>query len=230
MARTTDGLIRRVREELRVEGPDGGGISDWLIKQALNSAIKDLSEVYQIRDIYEFDTQDGVNEYNLENYADDAPAIHSIIKVEYDNRYLQGGQLRDYLDKAVPKEGQVDTWALWGNSIILVGAVEDDKHVVMWVSRAPHPLVEKDDIPETPPQADEAIIAYACSICNRESKDFDRANYYYRVYTRQKEDLLNRFVPQSRGAIPRMSDNYMKPVKSRSSGWYPKPSRFPKGS
>ncbi len=214
MSRTVDNLLRRVREELKASGPDGGGYSDWLILDALNTAIDDLAEVFPVRDIYEFTTSEKMNTYILEDYQAEVSIIYNIHKVEYDNRILDSVQLRTYTENAVPKEGAVNQWALWGTTFILIGEVGENKLVTLWVSRSPKRLEQKDDKPETPTYADEAIIAYALSVAYRSSKDFDRANYYYRIYSTQKTSLLNRGVPENKSNLPQMRDSYMGPHRA----------------
>jgi hypothetical protein len=213
--RTVDHLVRLIREEIRAEGPDGNGISDFLLVSAMNAAIDDLSDVFPIRDTVEFTTTEGVNHYDLADEVESA--IYDIIKVEYDDTLISGTQVSDYLNKTVRTEGSVDEWLLWGTSFILLGEVEDDKTVKMWVSRAPLPLKEKDDEPETPRYADEAIKAYAISTAYRESRDYGRADYHYGIYLRQKSNLLKRAVPQGqKDKLPKMRDSYWGPFRGQS--------------
>ena len=212
--RDTDALIRRIREELRAEGPDGAGYSDFLVQDAINSAIADLSEVFPVRDTIELTTEIGQNTYDLSNYT-----IFDIIKVEYNGSLIDGYPLKDYLDLNIKDEGPVNKWVLWGNYLIFIGEVDEAVTVKLWVSRAPSKLEDKGDIPETPSYADEAIIAFALSVCFRESRSYDRANYYYRLYVGQKSNILRRAVPQGqRESLPKMNDSYWKPHRSRRSG------------
>lgn len=197
-------LLKRVREELRAEGPDAGGYSDWVILDAMNSAIEDLGGVFPVRDVTTITTELATNEYTLE-----VDNLLNILKVEYDGRPITNMDLSDYLEKTVKDEGDVNYWVLWGNKVILLGAVEDAKVVQLWITRTPNLLAERGDTPETPAFADEAIIAYAVSTCYRESKDYDRANYHYSIYLRQKDSIVRRSIPQGqRTAQTKMSNSY----------------------
>ncbi len=203
--RTVDTLRRRIREELRAEGPDEAGYSDFMIAQGINSAIQDLAEVFPVQDVEKMDTEEGKNEYELpEN-------IYKIDKLKYDGRMLDYMQTRDYVDYKIDEDtGPVNRWTLYGKKLILVGAVEADKELSLWVSRAPKRLEKKNDVPEVPDYADEAIVAYAMSICCREGRSFDRADYYYTIFLNQKQEILRRTVP-SQGQSdrnPRARDDY----------------------
>jgi len=220
MRRTIEHLLKRIREELRAEGPDGAGYSDFLIKDAINSALQDLSEVFPVRDVIEFlttkeDGEDGAvhTTYDLVEQATGSNIL-SIIKVEYDGERLELLPMKDYLNRAVTDEGSVREWVMWGNSFTLVGEVESGKTVTLWVTRTPKQLKDRGDIPETPDFADEAIIAFAMSVCYRESKDYERANFHYGIFLKQKDDVLRRAIPQGqRDANPVMNASYWGPYR-----------------
>lgn len=212
--RSVETLLRRVREELRAEGADGGGYSDFIILEGLNAALEDLSGIFPIRDITEFTTEDDENSYELNEVL--PLEILNIIRVEYDGKRTTGTQIDSFMDVTVPKEGPVREWFLWGKKLIFTGKVEAGKTVKLWITRAPHRLAERGDVPETPSYTDEAIVAYAVSICYRESKDYDRANYHYSIYMGQKNELLKRSVPQSQKDTQSiMRDSYMGPFRAR---------------
>lgn len=207
--RNLEMLLRRVREELRAEGPDEAGYSDFIVLNAINFAISDLSEVFPVQDTVELITEADTNKYEL-----GFETVYDIVKVVYDGTILRGMQLPNYLNLTVKDVGPVNHWVLWGTAFILVGKVEADKPINLWVTRAPNKLEGKDDIPELPSYADEAIIAYALSVCYRESRNFDRADYYYRIYVIQKSNILRRGVPQRQKEFqPQMNDSYWKPVR-----------------
>lgn len=213
MRRNVETIMRRVREELRAEGPDGAGYSDFIILDAINSALDDLSGVYTIRDEMEFVTAEGVNTYDLLEVL--PSEIVDIIRVEYDGVKTRGRQIDQFIEATVTTEGAVREWLLWGKKFTLVGQVDDGKTVKLWVTRPPKRMVDKNSIPETPGYADEAIIAYAVSVCYRESKDYDRANFHYSVYLGQKNDLIKRAIPQAqKDVMPKMRDSYAGPFRS----------------
>jgi len=203
--RTIETLRKRVREELRAEGPDEAGYSDFIVLHAINSAIQDLAEVFPIRDVEVITTEEDKKEYDLGDTG-----IYKIEKVQYDGKLIDYIATRDYTDIKVDEDtGPVNRWTRYGRKLILVGSVEAGKEISLWVSRSPKRLEGKDDVPETPDYADEAIIAYALSICSREGRSFDRADYYYRIYLNQKEEVLRRAVPQGqRDSQPKMKDDY----------------------
>jgi len=210
--RNTDTLIRRIREELRADGPDGAGYSDFIIIDAINSALDDLSGIFTIRDTVEFTTRAGENTYNLAEET--GVEIVDIIRIEYDGNKTSGKRIDPYLDLTVSTEGPVREWFLWGKSITFVGEVEDNKTVRLWITRAPKKINTRDDVPELPGYADEAIVAYAVSVCYRESKDYDRANYHYSIYLGQKNELLRRGIPQGqKDGLSVMRDSYMGPFR-----------------
>lgn len=212
MRRNTDTLIRRIREELRADGPDGAGYSDFIIIDAINSALDDLSGIFTIRDTAEFTTRAGENTYNLAEET--GVEIVDIIRIEYDGNKTSGKRIDPYLDLTVSTEGPVREWFLWGKSITFVGEVEDNKTVRLWITRAPKKISTRDDVPELPSYADEAIVAYAVSVCYRESKDYDRANYHYSIYLGQKNELLRRGIPQGqKDGLSVMRDSYMGPFR-----------------
>ncbi len=207
--RTVEDLMKRVREELRAEGPDSAGYSDFIVLDAINFAIADLSEVFPVRDTTTITTSADTNNYTL-----GFESVYNIVKVEYDGETITGIPLRTYLNLTIKDTGPVNRWILWGQEFILIGKVEADKEVTLWVTRAPDKLKDKGDIPEIPSYADEAIVAYALSVCYRESRSFDRADYYYRIYVVQKSNILRRGVPQrQKEFLPQMSDSYWKPVR-----------------
>lgn len=222
MSRTLDSLVRRAREELRAEGPDGAGISDFSLKEALNSALSDLSEIYTIRDAVLFDIQeeDGVpkHDYDLSSVVGETVQLENIVKVTYGNRALSYITLDEYLEIDNHTEGELRAWTLWGRKIFLVGTLEEDyEKVMLYVVRGPQRLVEPDDVPETPFYADEAILHFMIAAAYRESRDYDRANYHYRIYLRNKESLLRRAVPQlQRARQTIMRDSYWGVVEEKS--------------
>ena len=205
MARNVETLRRRIKEELRAEGPDEAGYSDFMILQGINSAIQDLAEVFPINDVEKITTEEEKKEYDLSDN------IYKIDKVQYDGRMLEYMQTRDYVDYKLDEDvGPVNRWTLYGKKLILIGKVEDDKEISLWVSRSPKRLESKDDVPEVPDYADEAIVAYAMSICCREGRSFDRADYYYTIFLNQKQEILRRTVPGQGQSDrkPRARDDY----------------------
>ena len=203
-------LMKRIREELRAEGPDGAGYSDFLVIDAMNSGIEDLSEVFPIRDTISFVTSipDGGTAVATE-YEVSIDNLLNIVKVEYDSRPISSITISDYLSMVVKDEGEVNHWVLWGNKLFLIGAVEVAKTVNLWITRTPNKLQDEGDVPEMPSYADEAIVAYALSVCYRESKDYERANYHYGIFLKQKDNILRRSIPQGqRDANAKMNDSY----------------------
>lgn len=212
--RNVELLIRRVREELRADGPDGAGYSDFIIMDAINSALDDLSGIFTIRDQVEFTTEEGVIKYDLEEVL--GIEVVDIIRVDYDGTRIPGKQIDPFMDTLLLGEGKVREWFLWGKQLTLVGKVEAGKTIKLWITRPPKRLRLAGDTPETPSYADEAIIAYAISVCYRESKDYDRANFHYSVYVGQKGDLLRKAVPQmQKDSLPVMRDSYAGPFRQR---------------
>ncbi len=212
--RNVELLIRRVREELRADGPDGSGYSDFIIMDAINSALDDLAGLFTIRDQIELTTAAQQNTYDLtEALRSD---ITDIVRVEYNNRKIPGKQIDSFLELSAATEGSVREWLLWGTKLILIGEVENNKPMRLWITRPPKRLTKAGDIPETPGYADEAIIAYAISVCYRESKDYERANYHYSIYVGQKNEILRKSVPQAqKDHLPKMRDSYAKPFRSK---------------
>ncbi len=211
-------LLKRIREELRAEGPDGAGYSDFLIIDAMNSALEDLGEVFPVRDTVTFATTTTElvvdSSYDLTESLDISSLIN-ILKVEYDGKVISNMSISEYLEKTIKDEGEVAHWVLWGNAFILLGEVEAAKPVTLWITRSPAKIKDKGDIPETPSYADEAIVAYTLSVCYRESKDYERANYHYGIFLKQKDNILRRAIPQGqKEALPMMSDSYCGPFRS----------------
>lgn len=212
--RTVEHLLRRVREELRAEGPDGAGYSDFIIMDAINSALDDLSGVFTIRDEVIFTTEENVNTYDLRDIT--PIEVVDIIRIDYDGVKIGGKHLDKHIESSVVTDGAVKDWLLWGNKLTLHGKVGSGSTVKLWITRPPKRIRDKDSLPETPSYADEAIIAYAVSVCYRESKDYDRANFHYAIYMGQKNDLLKRAVPQmQKDQLSVMRCSYAKPFRSR---------------
>lgn len=210
--RTVEYLIKRVREELRAEGPDGSGYSDFIILDALNSALDDLSGIFDIRDTATFMTIASQQSYDMETVI--GVEVFEIVRVTYDDILLKGTTIDHYLNKEIKTEGTVDSWFLWGTDLTLVGEILAGKTVKLWVNRGPLYLRNAKDVPETPRYVDEALIAFAMSVCYRESRDYDRANFHYRIYANQKHDLLKRSVPQGhRDHNASMQSNYWSPFR-----------------
>lgn len=210
MSRTVETLRRRVREELRAEGADEAGYSDFIVLHAINSAIQDLAEVFPVRSIEKITTVEDQKEYDLTTYG-----IYKIETVQYDGDLIGYMATRDYANYKTEEDmGTVNRWTFYGKNLILIGKVEGGKEISLWVSRSPHRLEEKNDVPEVPDYADEAIVAYALSICCREGRSFDRADYYYRIFLNQKDEVLRRAVPQGqRDTQPKMKDDYWAPFR-----------------
>ena len=216
MSRDLESLVRVIREELRAEGVDGAGYSDFFIEEKLNTAQQELAGVFTIRDTLTFTTIVGVGTYDLLTVVD--AAIENIMSVFYDELKLSYMSFEDYLHINDPAEGSVNRWTLWGNSLMLTGEVEADKTVELFVTRAPKALRERGDVSELPVYADEAIIQYVLSACYRLSRDYDRANYHYGTFRMLRSDLSNRGTPQvQREKQNMMKDSYWSPVNER--GW-----------
>jgi len=210
--RTAEHLIKRVREELRAEGPQGGGYSDFIILDALNTALDDLSDIFTIRDTVTFDTVADQNSYDIADVL--GVEVFELLRVSYDGKVIRGKPIDVLLNKAVEDEGPVREWFLWGHELTFAGKVEADKEVKMWVNRGPKFISEFKQVPDTPRYADEALISYALSVCYRESKDFERAFQYYRIYNNRKAELLSRSVPQmQRDFTSQMRDDYASPFR-----------------
>lgn len=216
LRRDIESLVRLVREEMRAEGPDGAGLSDFFIAQAINHALGELAEVYPIRDRIEFVTEEDQNDYNLSDLTTDNTIIENILRVTYNGTKLQGIALDDFLDLDNPTDGEVKNWLLWGTSLRLVGEVTDGNRVELWINRSPRPLDKPKDEPETPYYADPAIIFHVAAACYRETKEFDRANYYHSLFQQKKTELLRRGVPQGqRDFLAGGRKAYYGPIRSR---------------
>lgn len=213
MRRDVESLLRRVREELRAEGPDGGGWSDFFLLEAMNAAQADLAEEFPIRDILSFQTEDK-KEYDLKEKFPDTE-IENILRVTCAGTHLYMLEPDAMLQFDQEEDMPVRYWFLWGNILYLVGNVEKGESVKLYVTRAPYPLTEtqKGVEPEMPYYADEALVHYAVSAAFRESRDYDRANFYYELYTRAKQAAIRRGTPQrQRDGRPVMRDTYWPPV------------------
>jgi len=201
-----------VREELRAEGADGGGYSDFFVREALSAALDDLSEVFTIRDVVTFTTVAGKNTYDLS--VEIGTEMFTILRVTYDGYRIRSKQLDEYLDANLPGTGPVKHWFLWGNHLTLIGEVEGDKEVKLWVTRAPAVLDKPTSVPDTPRYADRALVEYAVAMCYLESKDYERSNYHNRLYLNQKDSILRRAVPQGhKDSLPKMSESYAGPFR-----------------
>jgi len=213
-SRNLENLVRTVREELRAEGPDGGGYSDFFIENAINNALADLADIYDIRDTAVITTAEGQNSYDLGELLDHN--FENIIRVDYDGRQLNFISLDEYMGMAVKDEGAVRYCLLWGTNFIITGEVEEDKELTLWYNRSPKLLDSKDEEPETPFYLDEAIVQYAVSACYREANNYDRANYHFRIYLNQKTKGAKRASPQGqRQRTPKVSDSYWGPFRGR---------------
>lgn len=216
MDRNLETIIARVREEIRAEGADGAGISDFLLESAVNSALADLSEIFTIRAHIEFDIEEDENgepkrAYSLRDVTGTETELENIIRVTYGDRVLDYISLDEYLAIDKNDEGELRSYTLWGNKMFLVGGfdLEYYEKVGMYIVRGPSRLQSKDDVPETPYYADEAIMHFAIAAAYRETRDYDRANYHYGIYLRNKDSLLKRAVPQmQREKQPHMRDSY----------------------
>ena len=215
MRRDLESLIREVREELRAPGPDGGGYGDFLLTTAINRAQSDLAEVFTIRDKLNFTTEEDKSTYDIKDLFEDIE-IENILRVIYEGNQLTFIDL-DRLEGIYDLDsGVVRYWNLWGSKLTLVGDLEPDKTVELYVTRAPKALKEPGDTPELPYYADEAIVCYAISVMYRESRDYDRANYYYQIFMRKKDDIMRRTSPQGqKDKQPRMRDSYWPAVSER---------------
>jgi len=206
MRRDLETLVRLIREEVRIEGPDGGGVSDLFIEEAVNEAIKDLAEFFPVKDVMEIESEAGKNGYDLD---EEDVKIENIIYVLYDGNILDSIPINKYMNLKNVDEGQVDTWSYWGGKLFLRGEVEQGKTIELWVTRAPKTLKNRKDEPEVPYYCDKAIKQYAVSACYREIRDYERANFHYSIYQNQFESIVNRGVPQeTRGEGLAIDDSY----------------------
>jgi len=195
MRRDLESLVRKIREELRAEGPDGAGFSDFFIEEQINSAIGDLATLFPIRDTIEFKTIVGQNVYDLSTLVPQGVVIENIIKVTYNGLEIRGRSLDDFAALSSKQEGDVSSWFLWGNTFTLVGEVVEAP-LYLWITRAPKPMQNKGDIPETPYFADNAITNYVIAACYRESREYERASFHFNIFQRDRTLLSARSIPQ----------------------------------
>jgi hypothetical protein len=208
MRRDLDSLVRKIREELRAEGPDGAGFSDFFIQEQINSALGDLADIFPIRDTIELVTTAGQNTYDLTQLIPQGTVVENVIKITYDGRDIRGKTLDEYTALVNKTEGAVSGWFMWGNTLTLIGEVEEAP-LTLWIHRAPKPLQDKGDEPETPYYADNAITNYVIAACYRESRDYERASFHFNIFQRDRNILLNRGIPQQqRDHGIRMRDTY----------------------
>ncbi|HUM42712.1 MAG TPA: hypothetical protein PKI14_07175 [Fervidobacterium sp.] len=215
MDRTLQNLIKRIREELRAEGAGGGGYSDEFIRDNINSAIGDLAEVFTIRDTVTIATVEGQNVYDLNSSLPEGTVLENIIKITYDGREIKGITLDEFLDYQENPTGPVRNWHIWGSQLMLLGDVEGDKELRLWITRAPKPLTDDNDVSELPYFTDTALIKYAISACFNESRDYERASVYFNHYLRERNMLMNRGIPQGhRNFLTVTRDTYWEPERA----------------
>lgn len=210
MPRTLADIRRRVREELRAEGPDGGGYSDFFLDQQINSAIGVLSGIYPIRDTFTFTTTEGQNEYDLDVVVGDDMDVDKIVRLTYDGFDVPASNFRDHFATYI-RSGVVRGWTLWGRKITFHGDVEEGTEVKIWVTRMPKRVSDPEDEPELPPHADEAIVHFVIAACYRESRDYDRATQHYRNFLHHEERLRSRDIPQGQRNVPTMMSSFYSP-------------------
>ncbi len=214
MGRDLESIVKRIREELRAEGADGAGYSDFFIEDSINKAMYDLAELFTIKDIVTITTT-AEDKYVLKDET--SVTVEDILRVLYDGRRISGISIDTYFALSAPDEGSVENWTLWGDTIILVGEVEAGKELELYVTRAPNPMVEQGDAPETPYYADEAIAQFAIAACYRESKDYDRASTHFAIYQHQKDIVRRRSTPQGQKDFRvTMRDSYWGPIRDSS--------------
>lgn len=215
MSRTLATLTQEVREMLRAEGSDGGGFSDFLVKKAINAGIADLAEIYPIRDTLTFNTVALQNEYDLSDPTLAPNGLMDIIRITYDGKLLRGVSIDDYLTMAAPTEGSINYWVLWGKKLTLTGAVEA-KPVQVLITRPAKELVALDDVPETPPMADRAIVQYALASCYQEAREDDAYSVALGNYYRLKNSFGLYSSPRGqRDVQTKVRDSYWGPVRGR---------------
>lgn len=211
MSRDLESLVRIVREEVRAEGPDGGGFTDLFIEDAINEAISGIAEFFPIKDTVELESEEHKNEYELETDFE----IENIYYVFYGNSRLTPIDINQYHQIRTKDEGKVSYWTYWGGKLFLTGEIEAEKPIILWITRAPKKLKDKGDTPEVPYYCDKAIKQYAVSACFRESRDYERANFHYGIYRNELQSIVGRAVPQEgRGTSPMIDDSYFPPVNA----------------
>lgn len=211
MARNLENLMKLVREEMRIEGPGGGGIADHFIQEQLNLAIANLAEIFPIRDTIDIITTPGKHTYDLGELIPEGSRVENIIKVTYDGRDIRGKSLDDYSKLVVKDEGAVSGWFLWGNTLTLIGEVKECD-LILWIHRPPRALEDTTDIPETPYYADNALVNFAVSACYRERNDYDRASFHFNIFQHDRNMITNRGIPQKhRDHAIRVRDTYWGP-------------------
>lgn len=208
MRRDLESLVRKIREELRAEGPDGAGFSDFFIEEQINLAIGDLAAIFPIRDSIEVTTTTGQNVYELKDLIPAGAVIENIIKVTYNSKEIKGKTLDEFASIVDKTTGDVSGWFLWGTTLTLIGKIEEYP-LLLWITRAPKPLANKGDIPETPYYADNAISNYVIAACYRESRDYERASFHFNIFQRDRTLLMTRGIPQQqRDHGLRVRDSY----------------------
>ena len=213
---TVSDLKEEVRNELRADGPQGlSYYNNDTILAGFNNAVKELAGIFTIRDTFIFDSVAEENEYSVSDETDGLMIIDNITKVSYDNRVLTLLTNEEYYGVTDKSDGEVTNYFVWGDTLILIGDVAEAKEIKLWVTRAPNKLVNDTDVPEVPYYAEEALVQYGVSTCYRESRDYDRANFHYRVYATKRDELVRRGSPQGqRDRAPQMRDSYWGAVGS----------------
>lgn len=208
-------LRRLIREELRAEGADGAGYSDFFIDQQVNACLRDLSELFTIRDSFSFTATLATNSYSIATKAAAASLgadVENVLGVDYDGSpilYIDFNAYREIDDKTT---GDVEKYTIWGDNLILIGAVTA-LVVKIWVTRGPKTVKVDADTPETPYYADEAIAEFVVAACYRESKDYERASFHWAVFQNKRQSVARRATPQGqRDQMPAMKADYWGPV------------------
>lgn len=213
MARTLEVQLRRWREKLRVEGPDGEGFSDPFMIKSADDAVQDLAEVFPIQDTFTFPIAAVARTYDLQVKAG-TEVIEAIAAVFYNTLKLVYLQPKEYFALVTLDEGDVTRYTIWGTTLYLVGLVVNADTITIWFTRTPNHITAKGHIPETPEFADPAIEAWVLAECCEEDKMFDRAAYYRNRYRELKISLANRKIPQmQKDSQPSMNNSdYYGPV------------------
>ena len=87
----------------------------------------------------------------------------------------------------------INHWTLYAGNVLLSAPTDKDYKMTMFYIRKPKTLKQNDDVPEIPEEFSELLVLGAFMRIQRRNEDFDLAQETFAEYTRQLQQLVNRY-------------------------------------
>jgi hypothetical protein len=163
--------VLQLKTDVKVLVDDMDIPDDWLLSW-LNQGLADLTPVLRIRERATADVIAEKAEYAL------PPDFYQMRQI----RYLTGHYTKAPLPSLLAEDFRSRGYKIWGNTLILQPAPNQDGTVELWYYRLPAVMAEDGDVPEVPDPFQHLLVWYAGCLYEVYRRDIDisQAAYYPR--------------------------------------------------